>query len=65
MMRCPTVAEAVGVIDALEAHPIRYQEKVARRDYGSACYASAALCLLLGLLARLAERGLIAEARSA
>jgi len=57
------VAEAVGVIDALESHPIRYQEKVARRDYDAACYAGALLCLLLGLLARLAERGFVVETR--
>jgi mxaC protein len=50
------VAAAVRLIDRLETRPVTYTEIVPRRDDRSACYGTAAFCLLLVLLARLAQR---------
>ncbi len=45
-------------IEALETHPITYRETVPRRDLAWSCYVLAASCLVLSLLAQLAERDL-------
>jgi mxaC protein len=50
------IADAAHRIETLETHPLTYRETVPRRDLGGACLAAAALFLLLGLLAQLAER---------
>jgi mxaC protein len=53
------VAAATDAISALETRPITYTETVRRLDYDRACYAVALFCLLLVLLARLAERDIV------
>ena len=50
------VAAATAMIDRLETKSASYRETLPRRDEDAACYAAAALCLALTLLARLAER---------
>jgi mxaC protein len=52
------IEAAARRIEALETRPIAYAETVPRRDLALPCYAVAALCLALSLLAQLAERGL-------
>ena len=52
------IAAATATIDTLETRPVTYREMVARVGYEGACYALACVCLLLVLLARLAERDL-------
>jgi mxaC protein len=50
------VEKAVRRIEALETSALTYTEMTKRRDLDIACYAIAALCLMLSLLAQLAER---------
>jgi mxaC protein len=55
--RNPGAAEAAARrIDALETRPIAYRETLPRLNLDAACYAFAAVCLSLSLLAQLAER---------
>lgn len=49
------VREAIAEIGRLEASPIRYEERIPRRDLAAVCYGVAALAVLLLLLAKLAE----------
>ena len=58
------VAVLARKINALETHPILYREEIPRRDLALPCYAAAALCLLLSLLAQLAERDITAAHRA-
>jgi mxaC protein len=53
------VAAATQRIAALETRQITYSESVKRRDLDGFCFAVAAICLCLSLLAQLAERGLL------
>jgi mxaC protein len=53
------VREAIAEIGRLEASPIRYEERIPRRDLARACYAMAGLALLVLLLAKLAETRLV------
>jgi mxaC protein len=50
------VATATTAIGKIETQPITYHEQVPRRGLESRCYAAAACCLALVILARLAER---------
>lgn len=50
------VEQAVGEIDRQESRPIRYVERVGRRDLRAGAYAVALVAAMLLLLARLAER---------
>jgi mxaC protein len=52
------VQAAARKIDALETQPILYRETLKRRDLDAPCIAAAAICLLLSLLAQMAERRL-------
>jgi len=49
------VADAIKEIDKLERNPIHYQERIPEHDLSGVAYAVAAGCLLLLLLAKLAE----------
>ena len=51
-----SIAAATETIGKLETRPITYAEKVVRVDLDGLCYAIAAGCVLLVLLAQLAER---------
>ncbi len=55
------IAAATRRIGALETQPITYRETLPRRDLDGACYGVAAICLAIGLLAQLAERGIPAR----
>jgi mxaC protein len=50
------IVAATDAIGRLENKPVTYHETVPRVGYESLCYGSAAACLLIVLLARLAER---------
>jgi len=50
------IVAATDAIGKLENRPVSYHETVPRVGYEGLCYGSAAACLLLVLLARLAER---------
>lgn len=50
------VAAATAMIDRLESKPSLYRDTLPRQDFDRFCYEAAAFCLLLTLLARLAER---------
>ena len=50
------IEAATRRIDALETHPITYGETLPRRDLDGVCYGLAAICMVVGLLAQLAER---------
>ncbi len=50
------VQAALRQIGGLETRPLTYTETLKRQDLAPACYAAAALCLLLSLLAQAAER---------
>jgi mxaC protein len=50
------IVAATDAVGQLENQPVTYHETVPRVGYESLCYGSAALCLLILLLARLAER---------
>ena len=52
------IEAATRRIDALETRPMTYREVLPRRDLDGLCYGVAALCLGIGLLAQLAERGI-------
>ncbi len=51
-----SIAAATDVIGKLESRPFTYAEKVVRVDLDGVCYAVAACCVLLVLLAQFAER---------
>ncbi|MFG1478912.1 vWA domain-containing protein [Xanthobacter sp. V4C-4] len=55
------VADAIAEIDRQESAPVLYDERLARRDLATACYAVAALALALLTAAKLAERDLSPE----
>jgi mxaC protein len=62
--RDPGAVEAVARrIDALESQPILYRETEPRRDLDGLCDAVAAACLLLSLMAHLAERDILLSRR--
>ncbi|WP_372394064.1 vWA domain-containing protein [Azospirillum sp. HJ39] len=50
------VEAAIGEIDSLESRPVRFWERIPRRDLAGAAYAGAAACVGLLMLAKLAER---------
>jgi mxaC protein len=52
------VEQAIAEIGRLEASPIRFEERIPRRDLGPAAYWGAAAAILLVLLAKLAETSL-------
>jgi mxaC protein len=56
------IQAAVRRLESLETRPITYRETLPRRDLDAACYGAAAVCLVLTLLAQLAERGLAGAA---
>lgn len=58
------VEEAIAEIGRLEASPIRFEERVPRRDFTQAAYGVGAAAILLLLLAKLAETGLGGGRRS-
>jgi|GEM_PF-26792 len=49
------LGEAVAAIDELERRPMRYQERIPQKDLSGLAYGIAAGCLLLLVLAKLAE----------
>jgi mxaC protein len=57
------VEEAIAEIGRLEASPIRFEERVPRRDFSFAVYAVAAGAVLVLLLAKLAETPLTGGVR--
>jgi mxaC protein len=55
------IAAATDAIGRLENQPVTYHETVPRVGYESLCYGTAAACLLILLLARLAERDFVSR----
>jgi mxaC protein len=53
------IARATEAIDTIETRPVTYHEQVPRRGLEAVAYATAAVCLALVILARLAERDFI------
>jgi mxaC protein len=54
------VQQAIAEIDRQETRPLRYVERVPRRDLAGLAYGGAAVAILLLVAAKLAERGLAA-----
>ncbi|MES1942060.1 MxaC protein [Salinisphaera sp. T5B8] len=54
------LAQAIADIDRLETQPLVYTERIPRRDMSGVAYVIAALLLLVGVLAKAAERRLAA-----
>lgn len=54
------LAQAIADIDRLETQPLIYTQRIPRRDLSSWAYAAAASLLLIGVLAKAAERRFVA-----
>jgi mxaC protein len=46
------VRQAIAALEKLENQPLRYQEKLPRKDFSNGCYLAALLCLLILLAAQ-------------